>query len=251
MPSDPALTGDYVSLASLRGTWREGMLMLMYHAIEPPPLRYRLRYLYVDPRKLRAQIRELQAEGVRFVSLDEWHHKPSSERQVVLTFDDGFQNLATRALPVLRELGVPAITYLVAGQLGGSNAWDRGKGLQERPLMSRAQIGEWLAAGLEIGAHTMTHPALAQIDPHTARREIVDSKKVLEDLAGRQVRHFCYPYGSWNAQVRDLVMEAGFETACIVRSGYNLPETDAFALWRFCARHRWPRAAALAGALRG
>jgi peptidoglycan/xylan/chitin deacetylase (PgdA/CDA1 family) len=117
--------------------------------------------------------------------------------------------------------------------------------------MSRQDVLQWLDAGLDIGAHTLTHPALAQLDPAAARQEIVSSKKMLEDLAGRPVRHFCYPYGSWNAQVRDMVIEAGYETACIVGGGYNSPETDAFTLRRFCARHRWPHLAALAGALRG
>ena len=143
----------------------------MYHAIEVPPRRFRLPYLYVDPRKLRGQVRELQAAGARFVSAEELLD-PSAERErrVLITLDDGFQNAVRNALPIFRELGVTAINYIVAGQLGGSNVWDHGKGLQERPLMSREEILEWVAAGMEIGAHTVSHPNLARLPMAEAGR---------------------------------------------------------------------------------
>ncbi len=61
--------------------------------------------------------------------------------------------------------------------------------------MDERQIRDWLAAGHEIGAHTLTHPALAELPPERARAEIFDSRKLLEDRFGVPVRHFCYPYG--------------------------------------------------------
>ena len=241
---------DYTDLKSLQATWDEGLIILLYHAIEAPPLRHRLPYLYVDPRKLRSQLRELLAAGARFLPAAEVNRSPSRERQILITLDDGFQNVFENALPVFRELGVPAITYIVAGQIGGSNVWDHGKGLQERPLMSRSEILGWVRAGYEIGAHTVTHPNLTALSPADARREIFDSKKILEDLIGQPICHFSYPYGRWNALVRDLVMEAGYVTACTVEAGCNFPETDRFTLRRLTARHRIPYAAAWKGALR-
>jgi peptidoglycan/xylan/chitin deacetylase (PgdA/CDA1 family) len=256
MPT-PRITGDpgkeipyYAGLNSLQNTWDEGLLILMYHVIEAPPLRHRLRYLCVDAPKLRAQVRELQNSGARFIPAAEVNQAPGRERRVLLTLDDGFRSAFVNGLPVFRELGVPAINYIVAGQIGGSNVWDRNKGLLERPLMSRAEILEWIAAGHEIGAHTLTHPRLTELSPAEARREIFDSRKILEDLTGKPVLHFCYPYGRWNPQVRDLVMEAGYETATTVDRGYNFPGTDPLALLRFPARYRIPYFAACTGALR-
>jgi peptidoglycan/xylan/chitin deacetylase (PgdA/CDA1 family) len=63
------------------------------------------------------------------------------------------------------------------------------------------------------------------------------SKKKLEDLFGRRIRHFCYPYGDWNEAVRDLVVEAGYETASSTRFGVNTPETSPFVLCRIMVRH--------------
>ena len=99
------------------------------------------------------------------------------------------------------------------------------------------QVHEWMAAGHEIGAHTCTHPWLTRIPLAEAREEIFASKARLEDLFGSPVRHFCYPYGDWNPAVRDLVVEAGYATACTTEPGLNRPEGDPFRLRRLTARY--------------
>jgi peptidoglycan/xylan/chitin deacetylase (PgdA/CDA1 family) len=235
----------YVDNASLRAEWQEGLLILMYHAIETPPLWHKLRGLYLEPATLRAQLAELRDTGARFVSLTEWNRRRSREREIIVTFDDGFRSAYRHGLPVLRELAVPAINYIVAGEIGGDNSWDRAQGAQIRPLMSREEILEWQGAGLEIGSHTLTHPRLTSIPLDQARREIFESKKILEDLCGRPVPHFAYPYGDWNPAIRDLVAEAGYETAALAQSGFNSFESNRLTLHRFLATHRSPGGVAL------
>jgi peptidoglycan/xylan/chitin deacetylase (PgdA/CDA1 family) len=105
------------------------------------------------------------------------------------------------------------------------------------PLMDAGQVREWLAAGHQIGSHTLTHPWLTRLSPAAAREEIFASKKRLEDAFGVPVGHFCYPYGDWNPAVRDLVAEAGYRAACTTEPGLNTSGTDAFALRRFTARY--------------
>jgi peptidoglycan/xylan/chitin deacetylase (PgdA/CDA1 family) len=220
---------------SVRNYWQKGLLILMYHAIEKPNPNYDYQFLYVAPEKLREQVRELKEAGVQFIRASEVNGAGGHGRQALITLDDGFKNVFDHALPVFREFGVPAITYIVAGQIGGSNAWDHHLNLQKRPLMSRSEILEWLEAGLEIGAHTVNHPNLSRIPPAEARREIFDSKKILEDLTGRAIVHFCYPHGGWTPQVRDFVEEAGFETATTCDVGCNFPDKDNLALRRLVA----------------
>jgi peptidoglycan/xylan/chitin deacetylase (PgdA/CDA1 family) len=243
------MPGPYVDHASVRSAWHEGLLILMYHAIETPPLRHGWRGLYVEPEKLRAQLDELRETGTRFVSLTEWNRRRSREREIIVTFDDGFQSAFRHALPILGEFAVPAINYIVAGEVGGANSWDRTLGAQIRPLMSRDEILDWQRAGLEIGSHTLTHPRLTGIPLDQARREIFDSKKILEDLCGRPVPHFAYPYGDWNPTIRTLVAEAGYETATIAQPGLNSHESDRLTLHRFLATHNHPGAVALGRAL--
>lgn len=239
---------EFNDLKSLQSTWTDGLLILMYHAIETPSLFHKLQYLYVDPRKLRAQIEELNAFGAQFVPASELG-AAGTGRQVLMTFDDAFQNVITNALPILQEFGVPAITYVVAGQIGGSNAWDNNKRLQKRPLMTGEDLQEWIKFGNEVGAHTVNHPNLLSLSPEDARREIFDSKKIIEDAVGRPVVHFCYPFGCWNPRLRDLVKEAGYETAMTCNIGYNTPATDRLELRRLTARHKFPYLAAARGLL--
>ena len=127
---------------------------------------------------------------------------------------------------------------LVPGHIGKFNEWDVKLGEAREPLMSAGQVREWLAAGHEIGAHTMSHPFLTRVSFREAREEIFASKKKLEDVFGVAIRHFAYPYGDWNEPVRDLVREAGYVTACTTEFGLNTTDTHPLALKRIMARRR-------------
>jgi len=237
------MDGRYLNRHSVPD-WRDGLLALMYHLIEAPPLRYPLRGLYVEPALLDAQIAVMKRDGVRFTTLADWARARPEGRQAVLTFDDAYLDVLENGLPILQAHDVSAVTYVVTNEIGGTNRWDAGKG-QPRPLMDRAALLDWQQAGQEIGSHGLSHGRLAELSPAQARAEIFDSKKILEDLCGREVRHFCYPYGNWNRAVRDLVAEAGYETATIADPGINDETTDPFALLRYGAQHRRPYQAAI------
>jgi peptidoglycan/xylan/chitin deacetylase (PgdA/CDA1 family) len=240
---------NYYDRESLPG-WTDGLLGLMYHAVESPPLFHSLRGLYVEPALLERQLRELAGAGVKLLSLTAWAgERPATGRQAVVTFDDAFLDLRENALPVLAKLGVSATTYVVAEKIGGTNAWDAGGGAQLCPLMDRADLLAWQNAGQEIGSHGMTHCHLTRISIERARAEIFDSKRKLEDLSGRAVLHFCYPYGDCNAAIRDLVGEAGYATATTTEPGLNNADADPLLLRRYLASHRKPYRAALRGAL--
>lgn len=236
----------YIDLKSVAHAWTDGLMVLMYHSVDVPPLWHRFRGLYVAPRLLERQLRELQSHSdIQLSDLETWHRDHPAGRQVVLTFDDAYQNLFVNGLPVLRERGVRAITYVVASLIGKSNEWDAGKGVRWEKLMDRVELQEWIEAGNDIGAHSMTHRNLARISPEEARREIFDSKKLLEDMFGRPVRHFCYPYGGWNRMIRDFVHEAGYETATTTDADFNDAGRDSLGLLRVTAQHRSPWLAAL------
>jgi peptidoglycan/xylan/chitin deacetylase (PgdA/CDA1 family) len=236
----------YVNLQSVAETWTEGALILMYHMVEAPPLFHGMRGLYVSPQHLGRQLRELQSSAnASFTNLSEWNSTRPDARQVIITFDDAYLSLFKKGLPVLQATGLRAINYVVADRIGQMNQWDHSAKSRDEKLMDRSQINEWLAAGHEIGAHTLTHPHLERIPLELARREIVDSKKKLEDQFGIPIRHFCYPYGGHNQAVRDLVEEAGYETGTSTIEGFNTKTTDTYLLRRHMARHEKPWLAAL------
>lgn len=220
--------------------WSNGSLLcgpiLMYHQIGViPPRSDVLRGLSVDPRAFRRQMSVLRALGYRGVSVTELQRRQSqasSEKLFAITFDDGFRNVFDHGMPVLDELGFTATCYFVSGKLGGSNDWDRGLATAEAALMDRGAICEWLAHGHEVGAHSVDHVVLSDLPASTAWRQISDSKAQLEDAIGHPVVSFSYPYGALNTNVRQLVVDAGFQNATTTVRGCVRACTDPFLLPR-------------------
>lgn len=241
------LPSYYSSLAAFRTVFLSGAPILTYHHVGPPRRGARLKGLYLSPKLFARQLRELRAAGFVTSSLDDLmpERAPRSDtpgaasngHRVYLTLDDGFRDTHEHALPLLRQERASAIVYLVANLLGKTNEWQQRAGDVVEPLMDETQVREWLSAGLWIGSHTLSHPRLTQLSLAAAREEIFASKKSLEDRFGVPIEHFCYPYGDYNAAVRDLAREAGYKTACTTRSGINPPGGPPFELKRFTARY--------------
>lgn len=225
----------YAELAPFRELFRRGRPVLCYHKVARKPLRARVRSTFIPPRLFAAQMAELRADGFRTVGPDACL-QGGGGKEVVLTFDDGSASVLRRAAPVLARHGFTAINYLVSDLLGGINRWDTDLGEVPDRLMDEAEIREWLAAGHQIGAHTRTHPVLTEIPAARAREEIAGSKKALEDRFGFAVKHFCYPYGEVSPAVRDMVAEAGFETAVTTAPGIARAGVDPFLIPRLGAR---------------
>lgn len=226
----------YTSLRPFRDLFGRGNPILTYHKVGPRPRRTRIRGLYVRPELFARQMRELHAGGFANGALADCAG-PRTTPRIVVTFDDGYVNVLEHALEPLARAGYRAVQFLVADRLGQCNTWDVPMGEAPEPIMSEGQVREWLAAGHEIGAHTLTHPHLTRLPAGPAREEIVGSKQRLEDRFGRAIEHFCYPYGDWNPAVRDLVAEAGFLTACTTEFGVNAVADDRLALKRVTARY--------------
>ena len=227
----------YSSLAPFRELFEQGNPILTYHKIGSRPMRVRLKGLYVSAALFRQQLAELKAAGFQNGSLRDCSG-PVKPRQIVLTFDDGYVKVLQHAIGALAQTHFNAIQFLPVNFLGKSNEWDVALGETSEPIMDATQIRDWLAAGHDIGSHTLTHPFLTRLAPDQAREEIFASKKKLEDLFGRSIEHFCYPYGDWTSVVRDWVMEAGYRTASTTDFGINTSETSSFALKRITARYR-------------
>jgi peptidoglycan/xylan/chitin deacetylase (PgdA/CDA1 family) len=196
--------------------------ILMYHQIDaPPPRGTPLRGLVVSPGAFARQMFLLKLLGYRGLSMRDLEPYLRGEKQgkvVGITFDDGYQNNLTNALPVLKKNGFTATCYGVSSMIGGTNAWDQGL-VAPKPLMTADDWRAWLAAGMDVGSHTRTHADLNQLSPEQAREQIAGSKQELESAFGCEVRHFCYPYGRFRPEHSQMVLEAGYVTATTTRRG--------------------------------
>lgn len=151
---------------------------------------------------------------------------------VGLTFDDGYQNNLTHALPVLLRHGFSATCYAVSGAMGGTNAWDAKLGVASKRLMTTDEWKTWHAQGMEIGSHTRRHVNLLECPDAEAALEITQSRHDLEHLLGCEVRHFCYPYGWYTPTHRQMVVNAGYVSATTTTRGRVNVGDDMFALKR-------------------
>jgi peptidoglycan/xylan/chitin deacetylase (PgdA/CDA1 family) len=134
------------------------------------------------------------------------------DRMVALTFDDGYRDFLTHALPVLEANGCPSTVFVVSGLLGGTNGWDAGY-LPSTPLLTAAEVRELADRGVDIGSHSSTHAHLTRLTKDELDLEIEGSRSHLEALIGRRVRWFAYPFLDQNPTVREAVRAAGFEAA--------------------------------------
>lgn len=215
--------------------------ILMYHQIDAsPPPGTPMRGMSVTPASFARQMGLLRLLGYRGVSLSEL--EPSlrgehTDKLVGITFDDGYCNNIEHALPVLQRHGFSATCYAVSQPHGGRNAWDEAMGVPQKPLMSPSDMRAWVAGGMEIGSHTRHHVNLTQVDTATAQEEIAGSKQDLEDITGQAVRHFCYPYGQFRPEHRQMVLEAGYSTATTVQRGRVHPGDDLLQLPRVLVAH--------------
>lgn len=221
----------------------------------------------VAPRDFADQMGALADSGYRGIALREATAYRAArgtwpDRCVVLTFDDGYANFHETALPILMRHGFAATVFLVSGHVGGQNDWERPLArLGARSMLSWAQIAELCAAGMEVAAHTKTHPDLSRLSPAAAEEEIAASRAQIEDRLGRPVESFAYPYGSVSRPARDIVARE-FRAACTVElrraageAMHELPRVDMYyirsgrtltrlangELDRYLAVRRWGR----------
>jgi peptidoglycan/xylan/chitin deacetylase (PgdA/CDA1 family) len=205
--------------------------ILTYHSLDDSGS-----VISMPPRKFREQMWALAAHrftAIRFDELaDAWKGRGTlPERPVVLTFDDAFANVLEHAAPVLSGLGFRATIFAVAGECGRFNDWPQAFGVPRLPLLAFGDLAQLVDAGFEIGDHSLTHAPLNELAPESARREIVESKQILEDGIGTAVTTFAYPFG--------LVSPAVVE---IVRQHYRAACSARLAMARRCDdRHLLPR----------
>lgn len=195
---------------------RQPIPILTYHQIAPtPPKGTPFRSLCVAPDDFRRHMGFLHAlgyQGLSMTGLLPYLRGEKVGKVVGITFDDGYLNNLTNALPALKRYGFSSTCYVVSQLLGKTNLWDREVGIPTSPLMSVSDLSQWLAGGQEVGAHTRSHARLMQLDDADSKQEIELCKSDLETITGASVAHFCYPYGDYAPAHAAMARNAGYQT---------------------------------------
>lgn len=195
------------------------MLVLCYHGISA-----NWRYaLAVSPERLRAQIERLLRGGWRATAFSEAVARPSGERTLAVTFDDGLRSVARLALPVLRDLGVPATVFVPTGFVGAGEPfawpetrhWLETEHAHELDGMSWDELAGLRDAGWEVGSHSVTHAHLTRLGDDALARELSDSRRAIDTRLGG-CRSIAYPYSDVDDRVVAAARAAGYEAGAAV-----------------------------------
>jgi peptidoglycan/xylan/chitin deacetylase (PgdA/CDA1 family) len=142
-------------------------------------------------------------------------------KTVAVTFDDGMRNNYIYALPILAKYKIPASIFVITDYIN------------QGEYLTADQIKLMSDMGVDIGSHTLSHLWLTNVDDEARwKSEIAGSKKVLEQLLGKEVKSFCYPGGSFNEKIKNIVKETGYKVAVTTSPGWKFPKDDIFALKR-------------------
>lgn len=190
--------------------------ILMLHRVVEERSTDENRELEVTPDFLQATIENYLQQGFRFVSIDQVRDilqgKDKGKPFVCLTFDDGYRDTYDVAYPILKTYNIPFTVYVTTSFINGEVGmwWYNNQKLGLNIEQLRELDNNPLCT---IGAHTVSHPRLDTLTTDIQNHEIIESKRVLEEILGHKICHFSYPHGDYNAETLDIVKRCGFASS--------------------------------------
>ncbi len=178
----------------------------------------------ITPELLEREIVYLQNNGYTTITLDELANDlengklSPATKPVILTFDDGWRNQYKYAFPILKKYHATGVFYIYTNPIGKKHflTWD--------------QIKEMDKAGMTIADHTLSHPYFKNTPLDEIKKEVTESKAIIERELGKPVLHFASPFGYTNPQIMAIVKEAGYKTARTTYKGIYHTKDDLLKL---------------------
>ena len=158
------------------------------------------------------------------------------EKLAVVTFDDGYKNFLTAAVPVLKQFNFTATMFLPTAFIGK----DR-RSFKDRECLTWNEVKELHRAGMHFGSHTVTHPKLVELDWPQIKTELADSKKEIENQLGTAADTFAYPFAfpetnkDFVRRLSETLTETGYVCCATTRIGRAKPGDDLMQLKRLPA----------------
>jgi peptidoglycan/xylan/chitin deacetylase (PgdA/CDA1 family) len=216
------------------------LAILAYHKIGAPPAGTWTTWNYVPEAAFLQQLETLSASGYTVVDVATFLNgleQPDSlpGHTALLTFDDGYVSMLTRAQPCLARFEFPAVLFVPTDHVGGSNRFDQGNEPTE-PICSWQQLRELQHQGISIQSHGMSHRGFSELTATEQATELRDSKTCLEDMLDAPVEVFAFPYGDCGTDTRlidDAMAEADYRAGCLYKGGVvELPTKTPYRLTR-------------------
>ncbi len=212
--------------------------ILLYHSVSENPGRL-IEPFSVTPATFSRHLDLIQEEGYKTVTfsqlLEAWTLGKSTEKMIVITFDDGYGDFATTALPEMQNRNMVSTLYITTGFLDG-NPSNQAISRPEDKMLHWDEIPDIAATGTEIGAHSQSHPHLDTLSRTQLRDEIFRPKGLLEDKLQKPIASYAYPHGYCGPRVKQMTQAAGYESAAGVRDMLSHRDDDRFNVARLLVR---------------
>ncbi len=207
------------------GSWASDKYVvpiMMYHSInylETPQANV------VSPESFLKQMTYLKNNGYKVISLDALVNgikkgKAFDRKSVVITFDDGYRDNHTHAFNILKKNGFPAIIFVPPDDVGKDE------------FLTWRQIKEINSDGISIGSHTLSQTYLPDANKYEQRRQIKQSKKILEAHLKTKINYLCYPTGGFSDDIKKMLKDAGYKGATTTNRGFAKLNQDVYELKR-------------------
>ncbi|UCE23527.1 MAG: polysaccharide deacetylase family protein [Candidatus Zixiibacteriota bacterium] len=192
--------------------------ILTFHKLQP---QFSFGSTNFSPRRFSRLLADLEQRGFGFHSVDSLIYGGQGD-SVAITFDDGYQHLAEHLPGLLEKYHLRPTIFVPTAFIGKPNRWDYSHLFQSTRHLDRSSIQTMAAMGVEFGSHGHSHLALTGLSDAALESELDTSRKILEDICGREVTRISYPYGRTNRRVLDLAAKSGY------RHGFtmNFPTPD-------------------------
>jgi len=195
----------------------KNLVILAYHKVND----FTTTPLDVKTKNFDIHMNYLKKNKYNVISLEELNKNISGkvsleQKTACITFDDGHKDNYEFAFPILKKYDYSATIFLTTSFIG------------KEKFLSWEEIVEMKQKGILFGAHTVNHPRLTQIEYGNAKKEIYESKIIIEKKLGTKCSFFCYPYGDASDNIRKVVIECGFELAFITPPRAGIEENNFF-----------------------
>ncbi|MBP2645015.1 MAG: polysaccharide deacetylase [Firmicutes bacterium] len=198
----------------------KGVPILAYHCVNDNEDIYS-----VSPEEFDRQMKYLTEQGYTAISLHELTQSflggaELPAKPIVITFDDGYQDNYTTALPIMKKYGMIGTVFVITDKV------------DQPGYLTWAEIKDMQAQEFEIGSHTVSHAVLSELESEQKAQEVTLSKRIIEEKTGRSVEFLAYPFGNYDISMFDILRQAGYAGACTGTTGLNKPGANAYRLKR-------------------
>ncbi|HCQ89937.1 MAG TPA: xylanase deacetylase [Clostridium sp.] len=198
-----------------------GVPVLYYHSIQKSGENE----LMMDPKLFRSHLQWLKDNGYTSLTMEEFYNyikynTPVPEKSVVITFDDGYIDNYTNAMPIINEFDFDTTIFMVSDFVGNPN------------FLTESQLKELEKNKINIESHTANHLELAKLPKEKQREELQQSKDRLNNLLDEKIEYVAYPYGSYNDDTKNTTKEIGYKMGFSTDSGWASGDDDLFSIPR-------------------